>query len=70
MDKQTISNLKDEELADEILKLKDKIFWLKFLNKIKTSDSPSEIKIFRKTIAKLLTEKRKRELHINLSTND
>ena len=57
-----IRKMTDEELKEKVIELKKKLMELRFKNSIGSLEKPSEIKATKKTIARILTVLREREL--------
>ncbi len=63
-----VRKLSDEELAEEILATKRKLFDLRFQQATRQLDKTHEFKHTRHRIAQLLTVERERQLNINSSS--
>ena len=57
-----LRKLSNEELKEKLKELKEKLMKLRFQNEIGGLEKPSEIKNTKKTIARILTILREREL--------
>ena len=57
-----LRKMTDEELKEKVLELKKKLMELRFKNAIGNIEKPSEIKATKRTIARILTILREREL--------
>lgn len=57
-----LRKMTDEELKEKVVELKKKLMELRFKNSIGSLEKPSEIKATKKTIARILTILREREL--------
>ncbi len=57
-----LRKLSNEELQEKLVELKKKLMHLRFKNSIGGLEKPSEIKETKKTIARILTILREREL--------
>ena len=57
-----LRKMTNEELNEKLIELKKKLMELRFKNSIGSLEKPSEIKATKKTIARILTVLREREL--------
>ena len=62
MKEEELRKMTDEELKEKVVELKKKLMELRFKNSIGSLEKPSEIKATKKTIARILTILREREL--------
>jgi len=62
MKMEEIRKMSNEELKEKVVELKKKLMELRFKNSIGALDKPSEIKETKKTIARILTVLKEREL--------
>lgn len=62
MENSDIKNLKDNELVEKVAAEKENLQRLNFAHAISPLESPMQLKIVKKTIARLNTEIRSREL--------
>lgn len=60
-----IKGLNTQELLDRLEELRSKLLKLKISNAIATIENPMQIREIRRTIARIKTEIRKRELNTN-----
>lgn len=62
-----LRKLTNEELQEKLVELKKKLMELRFKNAIGSLEKPSDIKATKKTIARILTILRERELEKEVS---
>lgn len=62
MKNEEVHKMKDEELVEESARLRNRIFELKSQAMTEKLEDPKQIGLLKKDIARLLTEKRSREI--------